>query len=89
MTHEEIMAYIEKFDPPADSNATPVPLDLRGCEFGVTRDQMDGPWQTTFLRARVRVPRSGWALKKFPGVRDWVNDKSKKFGELRSKYTDT
>ena len=58
-------------------------LDLRECsepngksESGITQvDNGEGGLvdKADTRRARLRVPKSGWALKKFPGVKAWVN----------------
>ena len=49
------------------------PLDQRVCT-GTTFNN-----GAPFIRARMRMPASGWALGKFPGVKTWVNEKKKNF----------
>ena len=71
--HKELMVIIADMDK--------LPLDLRDCDRGFKTDTKSAPDVTYFTRVRARVPRSGWALKRFPGVRDWVDIKQAKYDE--------
>ena len=59
---------------------SPLAKDLRDCEIFGTGDEASTNYAlasddgASYERARVRVPKSGWALKKFPGVYAWVHE---------------
>ena len=67
-TDAEITAYV------AEQNANPI--DLRDCELTGADGSVNGEEVNVgdvSKRARVRVPKSGWALKKFDGVKEWID----------------
>lgn len=62
-----------------------LPADLRECSAEdvdatlaatatiTNKQDAEGADEAAYTRFRMRVPQSGWALKRFPGVKEWVN----------------